>query len=1054
MTKHLLALLPISILFIIACETSTQHPSLENGDWLQYRADAARTGYTPHQLPAELTLRWQLQQPPPAPAWKGVHTRMTFDHAYQLVIAGQTLYFGSSTDCRVVALNAETGYERWSFFTEAPLRFAPVAWHDRIFAGSDDGCLYCLSASSGRVIWKKRGGPDDRMLLGNDRMISASPLRGGVAIKDDVLYFGAGIWPSEGIFIYALDPKTGDILWINDNSGGLEWDQPHPHARAKSGISCQGYLLVAGEHLIVPTGRAVPAALKLADGALDYFHLQAYREFGGSRIFATDSCIFVTSGNSRNEQEVIGQRQAIFSNKTGMRLTQNDINSPAMAISPDFIFHVDATDQHLKALPRQTFLVKKIITNRKGEAEQRLFLAEPAWTVDTRQPGAVAMIAAGEKIIIGTINHKVLIVDTTSKSITWTADVDGIPHGLAAAHGRLYVSTDQGSIFCFDSSGTIFPQIRQPKLTNSPYAPDPEFTMAAGAIISAGGVSDGYCLDLGCGDGRLAYQLAKNTNLMIYAIDSNPQNVIQARKRLFKAGLYGSRVTVHLGDLDATPYPDYFADLVVSRRSMSEGAGVIDREEITRLLRPGGGVACIGTPEQLHRSVHPQLTGAGEWTHLYSDPANTITSTDTIVKGPLGMLWFRDDQLDTPSRHGRGVGPLYKDGRLFVQGNHCIRAINAYNGRTLWEYHIDDLMKPYDQEHLAGAAITHGNWCIEGERLYVRKGPSIANLTGRTCLVLDAVTGNEIAEFRVPAAPDGQTEAYWGYIAVENGTLFGTIIDQHHIKKWAYRESDMSKLFSEAIALFAMDASTGATKWVIPAKHSIRHNTIAIGNGRLYYIDRPAAKLDELRNPHAAPDSGNAFPSGSLLALDAATGNVLFKNSENIDGTLLALSKKYNILVMTHQYTRFRAPSETRELMSGFHAITGKKLWQIDLRETMDAQYYFSSRPVLNDTIIYLEPNAYHLLTGKQLNFKLERTYACGIISSSKNMMLYRSSTMGYFDLMHPQVGTQNFGGIRPGCWINALPVGGIVLMPDDTDRCNCSYLIKATIALRPLHGE
>lgn len=66
-------------------------------------------------------------------------------------------------------------------------------------------------------------------------------------------------------------------------------------------------------------------------------------------------------------------------------------------------------------------------------------------------------------------------------------------------------------------------------------------------------------------------------------------------------------------------------------------------------------------------------------------------------------------------------------------------------------------------------------------------------------------------------------------------------------------------------------------------------------------------------------------------------------------------------------------------------------------------------------------------------------------------MLVFRSATLGYFDLSDPEKGVRNFGGIRPGCWVNALPVAGLLLMPDATDRCNCSYLIKATIALKPL---
>ena len=149
---------------------------------------------------------------------------------------------------------------------------------DRVFVTSDDGFLYCLAAKTGDVLWQKRGGPGDDMVLGNDRLISRWPARGGVAIVDDAVYFGAGIWQSEGIYLYALSPTTGEVLWLNDSSGDIFMAQPHATAEAKSGVSAQGYLLVAGDSLIVPTGRAVPAGFRRSDGAFQYFHLQ---KFGG-----------------------------------------------------------------------------------------------------------------------------------------------------------------------------------------------------------------------------------------------------------------------------------------------------------------------------------------------------------------------------------------------------------------------------------------------------------------------------------------------------------------------------------------------------------------------------------------------------------------------------------------------------------------------------------------------------------------------------------------------------------------------------------------------------
>ena len=35
---------------------------------------------------------------------------------------------------------------------------------------------------------------------------------GFYAVADGVVYFAAGIWPSEGIFVYALDARSGEVL--------------------------------------------------------------------------------------------------------------------------------------------------------------------------------------------------------------------------------------------------------------------------------------------------------------------------------------------------------------------------------------------------------------------------------------------------------------------------------------------------------------------------------------------------------------------------------------------------------------------------------------------------------------------------------------------------------------------------------------------------------------------------------------------------------------------------------------------------------------------------
>jgi SAM-dependent methyltransferase len=527
-----------------------------------------------------------------------------------------------------------------------------VVWEDRVFAVSDDGFLYCLAAKDGALLWKRRGGPTDSMLLGNGRMVSRWPARGGPVVADGVVYFAAGIWPSEGIFLYALDAKTGEVLWLNDSSGGITMPQPHGGAVAKSGVSAEGYLVVSGDRLLVPTGRAVPAVFSRSNGELLYFHLQAHGGSGGSAIVAAGShyfhsgCIYDTAGGHFKHKGVV---------------------TSVVAASPRHIIY--AAGDEIRAIERAKMWTQQETVDRKGQKTTKTVLSSPVWRMKTPHR-ADTLIAADATVVIGTAG-RVSVLDPASQKTLLTAEVDGVPYGLAVAGGRLYVSTDKGTIYCFDGSAAGPPSLIEPETAAFPYADTALGAAAATAaeqIVRRTGVTEGYCLDLACGDGALAHALAERTKLHIYAVDPDPEKVARARLALDRAGLYGVRVTVHQGDPAGTSYPNYFANLIVSGRSLNEGPGAAPVGEMNRLLRPYGGTACIGKPDAMKVTVRGELDGAGTWTHQYCDAANTLCSTDTLVKGPLCMLWFTDFGFQMPSRHGRGPAPLCLDGRLFVEG--------------------------------------------------------------------------------------------------------------------------------------------------------------------------------------------------------------------------------------------------------------------------------------------------------------------------------------------------------------------------------------------------
>jgi len=647
-----------------------------------------------------------------------------------------------------------------------------------------------------------------------------------------------------------------------------------------------------------------------------------------------------------------------------------------------------------------------------------------------------ALIIAGETIV-SSGGKRIATASMKDGKLIFSDEVDGVAYGLAVSDGQLFVSTDSGAIHCYGAaseSGTSQVDLSA-KAVEAPYKQNEKIAQAAAEILNQSGIREGYCVDLGCGDGQLAYELVKQSDLYVVAIDSDPAKVESARRKLGAAGLLGTRVTVHVGDPAETHFPKYFANLVVSRNSLSDDSEVV-KSEAARLQRPYGGVVCLGQPGEMLLDTRGPLEGAGDWTHLYSNPANTLCSTDTI-KGPLTAVWFRDIDLDLPQRHGRGPSPLYYEGRLFAEGLDELIAVDAYNGRPLWRFKQAGILDAYNADHLAGTAVTGSNICIAGESIFLRNGSR--------CYQIDTATGKVKSTFETPRHPDG-TPAVWGYIACEDGVLFGSTSNESHVVRHAYIRADdhMQRQYSESTSFFAFDIATEKRLWRYDAKESIRHNAIAIGDGHVYLIDRALAVDDLLsrapaRRGEKPKEQPAGHPTGELVSLDVKTGERKWVSDKDVFGTTLAFSERHNIILMFYQPTSFKLPSEVGGRIAAIHAGDGYRLWE--------KKVSYRTRPLINGDTIIAHPAALDLVSGETQPISFPKSYGCGQLSGSQNLLMFRSGTLGYFDLTR-KAGTENYGGIRPGCWINALPVGGLVLVPDASSGCRCSYQNRSWVAL------
>lgn len=683
-------------------------------DWPQYRNDAGRTGFTTEQIVVPLRLQWTfVPQNPPMPAWPDPvreYNILDFDYAFHAVVSSGLVFFGSSADCRVCALDEQTGKVVWTFFTDGPVRFAPAVWKDRVFAASDDGCVYGLSAKDGRMLWKRRIGPSADMIIGNGRMISRWPLRSGLAVADGLVYCSAGMWPMDKTFMCALRADDGSEAW--------KTEPPE--------FGPQGCLSLTSRSIYVPAGRAPMWAMDRNGAGAHPVNPQA-RSAPAAR---EDVVLTGPQTHGANENLPIAG---------GPQLSPRAVSVCAWPADMKQVIKPPAKGRTAYAFGADACYATG--TGRLGAYDLGF---NPKWEVDAPQQ-AFAMIVADKTIVIG--GDKVVAFHSADDGKPLgTLPVEGQARGLAVADGRLFVSLDNGRIVCFGADTKADPAVvsNPPQNTSS----SPDAAQAAEAILKDSLVTKGFCLVIGSGD--LAAELARRTELNVICVEADEAKTAALRKSLGEAGLYGARVTVFQQAGDKLPLPDYFANLVVV-----SGEGHIPGTELYRVLRPCGGSAYrIGSAgagwisgdglkmskvsKTLQKSVRGPLAGAADWTHQFANAGNSASSEDLLVKWPLSVLWFGEPgPARMMNRHLRGSAPVTGNGRLFVLGQHSLMALDAYNGTELWSREM-----PAAQRRVVD--ILGGNMASDQDSVYVS--------TAGLCARIAADTGRDGRIYRLPVS--------------------------------------------------------------------------------------------------------------------------------------------------------------------------------------------------------------------------------------------------------------------------------------------------------------
>ncbi len=1026
-------------------------------DWPMWRHDTGRSGATSEALPGDLHLQWKRQLSQHTPAWPN-ESRLDFDVSREPVAAGGKLFLASADHAGVTAYDAATGEQLWRFHANGPVRFAPVVWQDKLYLGSDDGYLYCITAADGELLWKARGCPDDRperYHLGNARLVSLWPVRGGPVVADGTVYFAAGIWPTLGVFIRAVDAETGETKWLDSESNRIDDVRIDHNELHEAALSPQGYLLVQGDMLIVPNGRSMPARYDRHTGERMYF-VQGYRN-GASRVISTDRYAFIGTNGVMNlsdgrevgnrwvdagddaPQKFDGAKFDLFEGPIHAYKHFPACDSRSVIGADGLVYGMSAGVFHAydtSKATRETYEAKQ----GENQINPGKWVVPELWQLKSGQagknPSGLAMLKAGSRLY-GHAQNVLLAAEIGGEApeMVWEHELDGTPSTMLAADGRLFVVTNEGWLHCFGENAS---EAQELPLTPQPLAePNDRWTETTREALASSGVTEGYCVLLGLGSGRMLDELLLQSSLHVIAIDPKESLVNSTRDRLIAADLYGTRADVLIGDPGTFSLPPYLASLILSENPRRAGIAPSAPADLLESLRPYGGALCFAlgkgaqkpyerwaasssvenlalesSPGMLIARREGALPGSAAWTHESADAARTYFSSDERVRSPLGVLWYGDGDgygFYKYKDYGVGVKPQVIGGRMFALQlfSKTLHAVDVYTGRVLWTAKVEPFTR----------------YACMDDGIYVAGKDQ--------CVVYDPATGDVLRTLKYQV--DAETPPFVSDIRVGDDVVVVAV---------AFDKSrSIAKGLWDSEALVALDRQSGEQLWTREADERFNNHALALGAGSVFCVDSaPGGDATQLARRGDLPET---LPS-TVLALDARTGDERWREVRDYPfktygaGNWLGLRANDDWVALAGEVGVLLA-GKARELRA-FDAASGDEMWH----ETIGG-----GQPMViqGETFLTQAFHTYDLRTG-QLSVEGPpfARGGCNYAVAGTDLIFVRDRCVSYID---KDTGDKFYlRNVRSGCSNSLVAADGLLNVPCFSVQCVCNYPIQTSFAM------
>ena len=1004
-------------------------------DWPEHRGNGQRTGYREQDLQSKYWIPfWRLDRlSPPQPAWpapaKGslwqklerIEARVTDDQAdVPLIVqdaAGRShVLVASSANDRLVAVDPLTGEIEWQYVTQAPVRYAPSVAGGVAYLGADDGIVRAIDISTGAEIWQTRVGPKLPWVVGNNRMVSSHPIRTSVLVQEGHVFATAGLFPSQGVYSVALDANSGEVVW-----------------RRKIKQSPQGYLLADQQKVFVPTGRTQPFAVKKTDGRF-LFDLPSP---GGSFCMLTPEAFFAGPGNSSTIQGKASQPGAKMLSFQGKQFVAGGGK----------IWTANGA---------------KLV----GHSMQAVLNSEesPTWSIDCkldqslivsgRTGDLTVFVAGGPEIKLfaastGQARGKLTLNDPAAE-IKYLA-VSRLPDSKQEI---LVASTVSGQVFAWrgvsaaESVGWPKPSTSEENASLAKPADHERIERVRQSLKSP----RGWALVLEDGDGGLVDTLVRETELRIVSLVANRDEARQLQEEFQMRGWYGHRVSVwHHDESSPLPFSKGIFNVLLEGKPTKHSTA-----DLLGLAAPETG--CVWRFDSEVPLVAPRLKGSGVWRHQYANPANGADSEDQIVGNAeaFRLLWFGGvGPSRMPDRHLRGPAPLTAGGAAVMQGDGVLIGIDPANGTERWQLELPESSMRYVTPFDAGYACLTEN----GSQLFVAANQELWQV--------DAYSGNVLNKTRVKGK-----DARWGYVSEAGDYLFASVMKSSAPRtatdnktRFTYVDSDYRSerplVTSRRFDKLTLD---GSRIWSYSPRGVILNGTIALGDQQVVFV--------ESRSKNCVQHETDRIPMSTLMedsylvSLAPQSGKVIWEiplDWSDARNMLYAQLVDDKVILTTSRSQDEKAHYMIRVV----DAEDGSPLWETDHEHVKSGLFHGEQvhHPVVlhrpdGRIVLVAEPYLYNLDSGQRTvpfgasaDWALNRPgHSCGTLSGAGQHIFFRAGNPTAFNLA-----TSTFTALAPtraGCWINMIPAGGRLLIPEGSASCVCHYSLQTSMAFAPVSAN